>query len=52
VEHLPGGVLLALFIAAPALALVAMRPVVLPNSRQSNSQPARLSTKGRRLLQP
>jgi hypothetical protein len=51
-EYLLGGVLFALFIAAQALALVAMRPVLLPTSRQSNSQPVALSTRGRRLLQP
>ncbi len=51
-DYLLGGVLFALFITAQALALVAIRPVPLPKSWQSDSQPASLSTRGRRLLQP
>jgi hypothetical protein len=50
-EYLLGGVLFALFIAAQALALVAIRPVSLPKSQQSEWKPAGLSTRGRRLLQ-
>jgi hypothetical protein len=50
-DYYLGGVLFALFIAAQALALVAIRPVSLPKSRQSESKPG-LSARGRRLLQP
>lgn len=50
-EYLLGGVLFALFIAAQALAPVAIRPVPMPKSRQSASKPGSLSTRGRRLLQ-
>jgi hypothetical protein len=50
-EYLLGGVLFALFIAAQALALVAMHPVSMPKSRQSRSKPGHMSTRGRRLLQ-
>jgi len=38
-EYLLGGVLFALFIAAQALALVAIRPVSMQKPQQSESQP-------------
>ena len=38
-EYLLGGVLFALFIAAQALALVAIRPVSMQNPQQSELRP-------------
>lgn len=38
-EYFLGGVLFALFIAAQALALIAMRPVSMPKSRQFEPKP-------------
>jgi hypothetical protein len=51
-EYLLGGVLFALFIAAQALALVAMRPVSMQKSLQSESKPngRRIATLFRRSI--